>query len=38
MPEVMTLEQMKAYIRDLPDDEIVRVTVIREGRKETEDE
>ena len=38
MPEVMTLEQLKAYVRTMPNDEILRVTVIREGREKTEDE
>ena len=38
MPEVMTLEQLKAYIRIMKDDEILRVTVIREEREKTEDE
>ena len=36
MTEVMTLEQLKAYILTMPDDEILRVTVIREGREENE--
>ena len=38
MAEVMTLEQLKAYVRTMPEDEILSVTVIKEGREETEDE
>ena len=38
MPEVITLEQLKAYVWTMPNDEILRVKVIREGREETEDE
>ena len=38
MPEVITLEQLKEYVRNMPEDEILRVTVIREGREKTEDE
>ena len=36
MSEIMTLEQLKAYILTMPDGEILRVTVIREGREENE--
>ena len=38
MPEVITLEQLKEYIRNMPEDEILRIKVIREEREETEDE
>ena len=38
MTEVITLEQLKAYIRNMPEDEILRIKAIREEREETEDE
>ena len=40
MPEVMTTEQLKEYVQNMPDDEIVSVTIVfdkdgeRDDRKE----
>lgn len=39
MPEVMTIEELRELIRDLPDDVILRVEFLKEGedgREETE--
>ena len=38
MNQIMTLEELREYIHSMPEDEILRVTVIREGRETTKHE
>ena len=37
MPESMTTEQLKEYVQNMPDDEIVRVTIVFEEGSERDD-